>query len=535
MKLSHLNIAPRLALGFGAVIALLMLQVGLSYAHMHSLADELSLIGADRYPKVAQAQRIKDGVNATAQRLCNLLLMTEPAAVAAERAGIVRSAADLDTAFGALEHLSAGEQDKSQLEVLQAGFVSQRQRFLAALDQQQPAQALAILLKDVRPAQLRYAERLDALIERQTKLMADDELSAEHETTVATTQLLALAAVAAALAAGIGVLISRSVTTPLARAVRLAERVADGDLSCKIESGGRDETARLLQALAAMNERLAGLVRQVRDGAAAIATASAEIESGNLDLSARTEQQAGALEETASSMEELTSTVQQNADNARQANQLAVTASGVAERSGAVVGRVVDTMGAIQASSAKMADIIGVIDGIAFQTNILALNAAVEAARAGEQGRGFAVVASEVRNLAHRSAAAAKEIKNLIGASQAQIDNGGSLAQQAGETMKEVVACVRRVTGIMGEIQAASQEQRAGIEQINQAVTEMDGVTQQNAALVEQAAAASGALREQAAALATTIEVFKLDAAETPRPPRAVPAGRPRAAVLALA
>ena len=258
-----------------------------------------------------------------------------------------------------------------------------------------------------------------------------------------------------------------------------------------------------------MNGQLLAIVGQVQLGTQTIATASSQIAAGNLDLSARTEEQASSLEETASSMEELTATVKQNADNARQANGLAATASEIAKKGGLVVAEVVDTMGAINASSRKIVDIISVIDGIAFQTNILALNAAVEAARAGEQGRGFAVVAAEVRNLAQRSAAAAKEIKTLIGDSVEKADTGAKLVHQAGVTMDGIVESVRRVTDIMGEISMASQEQTAGIEQINQAIAQMDEVTQQNAALVEQAAAAAESLQDQAATLAQVVSVFK--------------------------
>jgi len=266
-----------------------------------------------------------------------------------------------------------------------------------------------------------------------------------------------------------------------------------------------------MQALKDMNDNLVKVVAQVRMGTDTVATASTQIAAGNLDLSSRTEEQASSLEETASSMEELTSTVKQNAENARQANQLVVSTADVAAKGGAVVGQVVDTMASIKDSSRKIADIIGVIDGIAFQTNILALNAAVEAARAGEQGRGFAVVASEVRNLAQRSAGAAKEIKTLIEDSVGKVDAGSELVDEAGKTMDEIVTSVKRVTDIMSEIAAASQEQSAGIEQVNQAVTQMDEVTQQNAALVEEAAAAAESLQDQAAKLAEAVSVFKLE------------------------
>jgi methyl-accepting chemotaxis protein-1 (serine sensor receptor) len=306
------------------------------------------------------------------------------------------------------------------------------------------------------------------------------------------------------------------IARPLHEAVRIAKGVAAGDLTQRIAVDSTNETGQLLQALKDMNDSLSNTVRTVRRGTETITVASGEIASGNADLSSRTESQAGSLEETASSMEELTSTVRQNADNARQANQLVVNASEVAVKGGAVVGQVVSTMGSIKDSSRKIVDIIGVIDGIAFQTNILALNAAVEAARAGEQGRGFAVVASEVRNLAQRSAAAAKEIKGLIGDSVEKVDAGSKLVDNAGATMEEIVTSVKRVADIMAEITSASQEQSSGIEQINQAVSQMDEMTQQNAALVEQAAAAAQSMQDQAVELSRAVSIFKLDAGEQP-------------------
>jgi methyl-accepting chemotaxis protein len=312
------------------------------------------------------------------------------------------------------------------------------------------------------------------------------------------------------LACIIGFLLIRAIVTPLNEAVAIANAVASGDLTSRIEVTSTNETGRLLQALKTMNGNLVDLVGKVRMGTDSIATASSEIASGNLDLSQRTEEQASSLEETASSMEELTSTVKQNADNARQANQLAAGASEVAVKGGTVVGQVVQTMSSINESSKKIVDIISVIDGIAFQTNILALNAAVEAARAGEQGRGFAVVATEVRTLAQRSAAAAKEIKELISDSVSKVEDGTRLVDEAGATMDEIVTAVKRVTDIMSEISAASQEQSSGIEQVNQAVTQMDEVTQQNAALVEEAAAAAESMQDQAQALTQAVTIFKL-------------------------
>jgi methyl-accepting chemotaxis protein len=350
------------------------------------------------------------------------------------------------------------------------------------------------------------------------------------------TLMIALVLGSLGVSIGFGLWITRGLTRQLGGepgyAMEVAAAIAAGELSSVIATAPGD-TSSLLFAMEAMRTSLVNIVRQVREGTDTIATASSQIAAGNLDLSSRTEQQASSLEETASSMEELTGTVKQNADNARQANTLAVSASEVAVKGGAVVAKVVDTMTSINASSKKIVDIIGVIDGIAFQTNILALNAAVEAARAGEQGRGFAVVAAEVRNLAQRSAAAAKEIKTLINDSVEQVGAGGKLVNEAGVTMEEIVRSIARVNDIMADIAAASHEQTEGIEQINSAIGQMDEVTQQNAALVEQAAAAAGSLQDQAAALATVVSVFKLDQlalgthASTPGRPR--PAVRPPA------
>jgi methyl-accepting chemotaxis protein len=379
-------------------------------------------------------------------------------------------------------------------------------------------------------------QTLNKIIELNDDIAMDSIKSGTEAVVSAERAMAATAVVAMVLAIAIAWYITLAITRPIESAVKVAQTVAAGDLTSDIAVGTKEETGQLLQALKEMNGSLIRVVGQVRKGTGTIANATSEIATGNMDLSSRTEEQASSLEETASSMEELTSTVRHNADNAQQANQLAKTASSVAAKGGEVVARVVETMDSINESSSKIVDIISVIDGIAFQTNILALNAAVEAARAGEQGRGFAVVASEVRNLAQRSAAAAKEIKQLIGDSVEKVGAGSKLVGEAGATMGEVVTSVQRVTDIISEISLATQEQSAGIDQINTAISQMDHVTQQNAALVEEAAAASAALEEQAARLMEVVSVFKLDSSAMAALGAEAPARRPpgRAGALAV-
>jgi methyl-accepting chemotaxis protein-1 (serine sensor receptor) len=368
------------------------------------------------------------------------------------------------------------------------------------------------LVRGMDRAPTKKIDDIVAYVVQESKRLAAESMAASEESyRKASLMLLAVGLLAVALGCAVTFWLVRSITVPLQQAVHIAQTVASGDLTSRIEVSGKDETAELLKALHGMNDNLVRIVTQVRNGTHQIAVASSEIAQGSLDLSTRTEQQAGSLQETASSVEELTGTVKQNSENAAQANHLARTASEVASRGGSVVSEVVQTMGAINDSSRKIVDIISVIDGIAFQTNILALNAAVEAARAGEQGRGFAVVAAEVRNLAQRSASAAKEIKTLIEDSVDKVGAGSKLVDQAGSTMEEVLASVQRVSDIISEIAAASHEQTTGIEQINQAITQMDTVTQQNASLVEQAAAAADSMQNQAGELARTVNVFKLD------------------------
>ena len=512
---SNLKIGTRLGLGFALVLALLAVIAGLGAASMGHIEDRMTRIVDNHNVKIFAAVTMGENFRDISLIVATIVLATEPADVKDQLDKLGASRGRYGAAKKILLASDLNDAEKQLLAKLDKSIMFAKPKVdktVALGKAGSHAEATENLLKESAPATQAAIAVIDEIVnfEKEQERVAAAEAKTEYDN--ANRLVLVLGTLAILLGAAVAWFITRSITGPIRSAVTLAETVAAGDLSSTIVVTRGDETGQLMAALKHMNENLHKIVGDVRSGTEQIATASGEIASGNLDLSSRTEQQASALEETASSMEELTSTVKQNADNARQANVLAGSASEVAVKGGQVVAQVVDTMGAINASARKIVDIIGVIDGIAFQTNILALNAAVEAARAGEQGRGFAVVATEVRNLAQRSAAAAKEIKVLIGDSVAAVETGSKLVDQAGTTMNDIVASVARVTDIMSEITAASHEQESGIEQINRAIGDMDAVTQQNAALVEEAAAAAGSLREQAGNLAQAVSVFKLDA-----------------------
>ena len=528
--MKNLNIGVRLALGFAAVLVLLVAVSGFALVRMHKASAMTERMVTDQVHNEQLIAEWHQGVEVNAARTTSAYLAVDPADQAEVEAQMKKSSGHITEIQNKLLQLLDEPAEKAamaEVAATRASYTAARARVFKEKTAGNLEEAKRIYSTEMVGKRNAYLESLVKVSAGQRRQL--DEVAATIRATYDDTRNLTigLSLLAVLLGAAFAVMISRAITTPLREAVRVAETVSAGDLTSAITVDSRDETGQLMNALKSMNDSLVRIVGEVREGTETIGTASSEIASGNMDLSARTEQQASALEETASSMEELTSTVKFNADNARQANQLAITASEVATRGGVVVSQVVSTMGSINESARKIVDIISVIDGIAFQTNILALNAAVEAARAGEQGRGFAVVASEVRNLAQRSAAAAKEIKTLIGDSVEKVDAGSRLVDQAGHTMDEVVASITRVTDIMNEITTASDEQREGIEQVNMAITQMDSVTQQNAALVEEAAAAAASMQEQAARLAGVVGIFKLDAISAPRS-AAAPAPRPK-------
>ncbi|HBI70070.1 MAG TPA: methyl-accepting chemotaxis protein, partial [Massilia sp.] len=482
MNIANLRVRTRLFAGFGLLCAFLIAVIVLGTAMLGRIKTGTDVIVNNYMPKIEASNAVLTEVNNISIALRNMMLNADPADRKAQAADVDKARAGIAATFDKLAPTIVSEEGKALLRQsleYNGKFVAAQDVLLRHIGAGETEQASSYLVDAYRPLLAEYRKVINGQIDMQKKLAAQAALEADTTYDNTLRLMLALSAVILALAAIIAWRITASITTPVARALAIAETVAAGDLTSRIDVTTKDELGLLLAALKKMNDSLLGTVTIVRSSTELIASASSQVAAGSMDLSSRTEEQASALEETASSMEELTSTVRQNADNARQANVLAGAASNVAERGGAVVKQVVGTMDAIHASSQRMADIIGVIDGIAFQTNILALNAAVEAARAGEQGRGFAVVATEVRNLAQRSAAAAKDIKGLIEDSAGRVGDGSRLVNEAGSTMHEIVESIRRVADLMGEISAASGEQSAGIEQINGAVVQMDQVTQQ--------------------------------------------------------
>jgi methyl-accepting chemotaxis protein len=525
MNLANMKVGMRLGLGFALVLVLLVMVTVVGVLRMAQIQNRLDHVVSVNNVVTRLVVDMRNNVSERVTSLRTLTLMTDPSDMEPELKrfkeqtdqydALQQKLADKFAAEGTADEKSLLTQIKDAEGLMMPAVAKASQLYLAnnAVD------ATRVMVKEIRPAQKKWMEALDQLGSLEDKLNSQTQTEAESAFASARNFMLMLLALAVAMGVVAATVITRGLLKQLGGepgyTSKIATSIAHGDLSIAIDTKSSDRGS-LLSEMKQMRNSLVDIVSQVRRGTHTITTASREIAAGNTDLSSRTELQASSLEKTASAMEELTSTVKQNADNAREANHLAATASDVARKGGEVVSQVVGTMGEINTSASKIADIIGVIDGIAFQTNILALNAAVEAARAGEQGRGFAVVASEVRNLAQRSAAAAKEIKTLIGDSVEKIGRGSKLVGQAGETMEEVVASVKRVTDIMSDIASASAEQSAGIEQVNLSIIEMDGMTQQNAALVEEAAAAFQSLQDQAAELQRVVSIFKLAEGEEP-------------------
>ena len=530
---SSWRVRTRLTVGFGVVCVLLVASVVMGLMGMGRMGADLKAVVADHFPRIVAATNLSTQIDVIAIALRNMMLNADAADRERQTQVIAQSRQEVVRLFDTLDKTLTEPKDRALLQKVKeqrALYLASQEQLLGFIRSDQTDQSREYLASKLRPVLASYKASIGALVESEKNAIVTAGTDARDTALNARNTLIGLGVAALLLAAALGWLITRSLVRELGgeprTAADVARAVAGGDFTQPIAVKDGDTTS-LMAQLAAMKDGLAQVVSQVRRGSESVAMASSEIAQGNQDLSARTESQASALEETAASMEQLGATVRQNADSAGQANALARSASDVAVRGGEVVGQVVETMKGINESSQRIADIIGVIDGIAFQTNILALNAAVEAARAGEQGRGFAVVASEVRSLAGRSAEAAKEIKQLISASVERVEQGSAMADQAGETMTEVVQSIRRVTDLMGEINAASSEQASGVAQVGEAVTQMDQATQQNAALVEEMAAAAGSLSSQAQELVQAVAVFKLDASQSGASAYSTPTARP--------
>ncbi|HEY9026857.1 MAG TPA: methyl-accepting chemotaxis protein [Burkholderiaceae bacterium] len=516
MRLTHLKIGPRLALAFGIVLALLATVSIIALARTSAMRNDMNAVTSGIAVESSLADQLRLEATQEAVRVRNILMVSEPEEMAAENDLLKKDIQQYDAAKAKLSKMIAAGNDARKKTILAHIDATEKEaRDLAgqvvqmALDNHKfPARGL--LGDKANPAQAKWMAAVDEMVALNEKLTAAAVAGAEDAYSNTRFIVLAIALAACAIASAIGYAVTRSITVPISQAVEVARRVANHDLNVRVESHASDETGQLLQALRAMTESLVAVVSSVRNGSDSLATAASEIASGNADLSSRTERQAASIQQTASSMDELSSTVKMSASNSTHARQLATDAAAKAQQGGEAVSKVVRTMGDIASSSKKISDIIGVIDGIAFQTNILALNAAVEAARAGEQGRGFAVVAAEVRTLAQRSATAAKEIKGLIGESVDKVDEGTQLVDVAAGTIAQIVESVQHVAGIVAEITSATVEQSAGIDLVNGAVAEMDQVTQQNASLVEQVAAAADSMRTQVQRLVSDVSVFRL-------------------------
>ncbi|MCD6665734.1 MAG: methyl-accepting chemotaxis protein [Hydrogenophaga sp.] len=507
------GIARRLLAVSGVISLALAALAVVSYISLHAASDLANFTEKNRVPQLQAMSELELTVTQVSLQIRHAILARNPQELQGTLQYIADKRKHMDQVMAAFEQRLFSPEGKAHFKTLPpmlAEFWKVGEANIALIQSGQKEEAFAFLVDRTIPARNVLLDAIHKGAEVQKTGLEADIGKIEASINRSAALLVAAVLVIAALLLSFSVWVGAQLRRRVALAQAVTERVRDGDLTQPVQDDARDELTPLLAALNEMQGSLTRVVSTVRQGAEGVATASSQIAQGNQDLSSRTEQQASALEETSASMEEMGSTAQQNADNARAASQLAASASQVAVQGGQVVGQVVDTMREINASSRKISDIIGVIDGIAFQTNILALNAAVEAARAGEQGRGFAVVAGEVRNLAQRSAEAAKEIKGLIGASVERVEQGTALVDQAGSTMQEIVQSIQRVTDIVGEISSASLEQNAGVQQVSEAVSNMDQATQQNAALVEESASAAASLQHQADQLVKAVSVFRL-------------------------